>query len=82
MDLWGEKFLLCHAGNPDHRSFTKDDEDLDKYPQCRGAAIYRANACKRPGDPRMLVLPRDVVLVFANAREFLAHHSQFKEMKK
>jgi len=44
-------------------------------PQCAGAAIYRRNTCKSPRKPTLLLLPRDTVLVFANAREFAAHHS-------
>jgi len=43
--------------------------------QCAGAAIYRANVCKRTRDPESLVLPADRAGVFASADEFRAHHN-------
>lgn len=42
--------------------------------QCAGIAIYRANLCKLPRDPSILVLPPDTKTIFANPREFLEHH--------
>jgi hypothetical protein len=41
---------------------------------CAGAAIYRANVCKRVRDPKALILPPDAAAVFATPLEFLAHH--------
>jgi hypothetical protein len=41
--------------------------------QCAGAAIYRANVCKRAGPPN-IELPADRNAVFATPMEFLAHH--------
>lgn len=43
--------------------------------QCAGAAIYRANVCKKPRDPALLTLPADRVKVFAGPPEFLRHHT-------
>jgi hypothetical protein len=45
-------------------------------PQCAGAAIYRANICKRPRDRSLLALAADRTRVFANAVEFREHHSK------
>lgn len=44
--------------------------------QCAGAAIYRANVCKRPRDPGALLLPADRKRVFASPVEFKRHHDQ------
>jgi hypothetical protein len=49
--------------------------------QCAGAAIYRANVCKVPRDRTILELPADGRLVFASAREFLAHHEATPERR-
>jgi hypothetical protein len=46
--------------------------------QCAGFAIYRANVCKVPYDPKALRLPEDRVRVFANPPEFLSHHNRVK----
>jgi hypothetical protein len=43
--------------------------------QCAGLAIYRANVCKKPRDPEVLVLPADRKLVFSSPVEFAEHHS-------
>ncbi len=43
-------------------------------PQCAGAAIYRANVCKKPRDPEALKLPADREKVFTTPREFKDHH--------
>lgn len=42
--------------------------------ECAGAAIYRANVCKRVRDPDALQLPKDTTAVFATHAEFLGHH--------
>lgn len=42
---------------------------------CAGAAIYRANVCKRARDPRALVLPPDRAAVFSSPAEFQTHHT-------
>jgi hypothetical protein len=56
-----------------------DEERIDCHaingPQCAGAAIYRSNVCKSPRDKTLLILPADRVRVFANTKEFLAHHN-------
>lgn len=44
--------------------------------QCAGMAIFRANVCKSPRDPRALHLPSDKTRVFAWPAEFLAHHQK------
>lgn len=48
-----------------------------KNRQCAGAAIYRANTCKkpRPGS-KALVLPKDPETVFETPKEFMDHHGQ------
>jgi len=45
-------------------------------PQCAGVAIYRANVCKTPRDPRILRLSSDCDSVFASPKEFLNHHKK------
>lgn len=45
-------------------------------PQCAGAAIYRANVCKSPRDPGLLVLPADRDLVFCSPAYFAGHHEK------
>ena len=57
----GEVAIPCHAL---------------KGPQCAGAAIMRANMCKRPRDRSLLALPSDRLRVFANTREFEEHHDR------
>lgn len=44
--------------------------------QCAGAAIFRANVCKSPRDPSLLVLPSNTKLVFSTSQEFYDHHRQ------
>lgn len=44
-------------------------------PQCAGMAIYRANICKSPRDPKAFRLPADKVKVFSWPTEFINHHS-------
>lgn len=46
--------------------------------QCAGVSIYRANVCKSPRDPDILVLPADRERVFATPKEFLEHHDMAK----
>jgi hypothetical protein len=63
--LHGEERIDCHA---------------IQGPQCAGAAIYRANVCKRPRDKTLLGLPADRGLVFAGPGEFLRHHESKKKV--
>lgn len=44
--------------------------------QCAGLAVYRANVCKSPRDPKILKLAPDRERVFATPFEFLEHHSE------
>lgn len=60
-NVHGEAFVECH---------TKIG------PQCAGTAIYRANVCKSPRDPKQLDLPQNTKTVFASPQEFIAHHAQ------
>lgn len=46
--------------------------------QCAGAAIYRANVCKRPRDASLLLLPADREKVFATKQEFWEHHDMLR----
>ena len=55
----GEERIMCH---------------VLKGPQCAGAAIYRANVCKRPRDQSFLRLPADRTRVFAARNEFQGYH--------
>jgi hypothetical protein len=64
--LHGEERIDCHA---------------IRGPQCAGAAIYRANVCKRPRDKTLLALQSDRTLVFAGPSEFLRRHEK-KEVGK
>jgi hypothetical protein len=43
-------------------------------PQCAGLAIYRANLCKVPRDPKVLRLPEDREAVFSAPQQFTDHH--------
>lgn len=45
-------------------------------PQCAGLAIFRANICKAPRDPKALQLKPDKNKVFSWPQEFLHHHSR------
>lgn len=45
--------------------------------ECAGAAIYRANICKRTRDRSLLELPRDAKRVFSFG-EFIPHHAKVK----
>lgn len=62
----GETKFECHAILPH---------------ECAGAAIYRANVCKRPPEDT-LELPADRTAVFATPMEFLAHHAAKKAKKR
>ena len=57
----GETIIECHV-HPDV--------------QCAGAAIYRANVCKRLRDRKALTLPADRESVFARPTEFVDHHEK------
>lgn len=48
-------------------------------PQCAGAAIFRANICKKPRDKSLLTLPPDEKLVFSSVEEFTKHHNEGKD---
>jgi hypothetical protein len=48
--------------------------------QCAGIAIYRANVCKTPRDPKILRLPTDREKVFANPTEFRTHHAVIPQL--
>jgi hypothetical protein len=56
-----------------HGEGTADCHTTDK--QCAGLAVYHANVCKVPRDPKALRLPVDRRLVFASSQEFLEHHN-------
>lgn len=58
---------LCHAHTGDI--------------QCAGLAIYRANVCKKPRNPKVLILPRDTDLVFASPNQFIEHHQSLPEVE-
>ena len=45
-----------------------------KRPQCAGLAIFRANICKEPRDPKALRLRPNIKLVFSWPLEFMKHH--------
>jgi hypothetical protein len=51
-------------------------DDPERFWQCAGISIYRANVIQRV-DPPGLVLPSNKVNVFATPQEFLAHHDRF-----
>ena len=57
----GEAMIECHV-HPDV--------------QCAGAAIYRANVCKRLRNPDALSLPAGRESVFARPTEFVDHHKK------
>lgn len=44
-------------------------------PQCVGAAIMRANMCKRPKDPSVLQMPAKTGDAFVSLEEFKKHHT-------
>jgi hypothetical protein len=49
--------------------------------RCAGFAIFQANICKVPRDPRAFRLPPDTEVCFANSSEFLTHHNRTGESK-
>ncbi len=54
--------------------------------QCAGAAIYRANICKKVGDDGILSLPANNKTIFSTPKEFVEYHLRRsitdKEMQK
>lgn len=48
--------------------------------RCAGLAIYRANVCRRPRDPREMTLLKDHAKVFSNPQEFIDHHRSGVEL--
>lgn len=57
-----ESVMDCHTGTGEH--------------QCAGAAIYRANVCKRTRHPDMVMeLPVNHEKVFSSPAEFTNHHT-------
>jgi hypothetical protein len=70
----GESAIACHMTIP----AGVDGEWSDGMLQCRGAAIFRANVCKLPRDPRVVTGPMDTHAVFAANIEFLAHHARVR----
>jgi hypothetical protein len=60
---------------------TLTDCHLRNQFQCAGMAIYRANVCKRPRYPEILILPADEKLVFSTPMEFIAHHEKVPKAK-
>jgi hypothetical protein len=51
--------------------------EANRSPECRGAAIFRANVGLTDRLPRALLsLPPNDVLVFTGPEEFLAHHER------
>jgi hypothetical protein len=68
---FGPFVLPCHsASDYDPRTTTAAD------PQCAGAAIFRANVGVAGLMPKGIhSLPADPVAVFADAAEFIAHHT-------
>lgn len=62
-----------------HKTIQVNDE-WEGAKQCRGAAIFRANVCKRPRDPEVIVGPVDRETVFAVSVQFIEHHAKNKEL--
>lgn len=58
--LHSDALIMCHT---------------EKGPQCAGAAIYRANTCKRVKNEKALKLPESPS-VFESPTEFLKYHLQ------
>lgn len=71
-DYWlraahGEGAIACHLTLSDGGGWSEAS-------QCRGAASFRANVCKRPMNPTIAVGPDDTERVFASNAEFKEHH--------
>lgn len=62
-----------------HREERVDYHTL-QGPQCAGMAIYRANVCKKPRYPEILVLGANREKVFATPAEFRAHHEEVAKL--
>jgi len=65
----GEVPIACHL------TITNESWDDDGIKQCGGAAIYRANVCKKPRNSEIIVGNPDREKVFSRSTEFLAHHA-------
>lgn len=68
---------LAHSDQPIacHLTITQEYSwEQEGLRQCAGAAIYRANVCKSPRNPEVVVLPADREAVFASSTEFVDHH--------
>lgn len=70
----GENPIACHQTIHHADDNGEGDWDDPGMRQCRGAAIFRANVCKRPRDPEVAHGPVDRDSVFGRSDEFLAHH--------
>jgi hypothetical protein len=68
--LHGEGAIECHL------TVRESGAPWDEVKQCRGAAIMRANVCKSPRNPKVIVGPTDTEKVFETNEEFLEHHME------
>jgi hypothetical protein len=70
---------LAHSDEPIACHLTIEVEDSWEegvIRQCAGAAIYRANVCKSPRNPEVVVLPSDTETVFATPNQFMDYHDR------
>ena len=59
-----------------HMTIQEESWDAPGIRQCAGAGIFRANICKSPRNPEVVVLEADRETVFGWNDEFVAHHTQ------
>jgi hypothetical protein len=85
---WSREALPGWLGGPSADEWLKrahGEEVIDCHTlrgaQCAGAAIYRANVCKRTRHPQALRLPADREAVFATPQEFKQYHEQLRGTK-
>lgn len=69
----GEGAIACHQTIPKGGGWGPNTL------QCRGAAIFRANAKKQPRNPTITTGPEDKERVFAWDDEFIEHHERSSE---
>lgn len=68
---------MCHAEGPIacHMTIEHEGQPWPELKQCAGAAIFRANICKTPRNPKVAKGERDTIRVFGWDDEFIAHHA-------
>lgn len=70
----GEGPVACHKTIKRVNDEGYGEWDDPAIKQCAGLAIFRANICKSPRNPEIVVYPADHETVFSWDNEFIEHH--------